>query len=310
MGQNTAPWLHASHQVCHTSPGVPAAQDHCLSGQAGLSSSAALQPWRGAPASGYHQGLDACRVMCQQPSTSQGAPWFYLFLLMSARPQTPLSTAWGGPPAPPVPLQVLCWLGHRAVVNRSGVNLGEAGKGMASGCCRQWCSLPGASPPASPPTAVLQGLFTTVSTSGGKVGGDSELPLPTCLCQLSSCPADDPCGALVSAFPLQQVLEGGQSPPLGFCRESGVDVSQPQPGQGVIWCGWGWPAAGQAREAAGYPAPQRSPGNRGMGGGDGGGRKGVKFPQLKCNHRYRFAPCASPLLAHSPCTHRRGSSAK
>lgn len=43
------------------------------------------------------------------------------------------------------------------------------------------------------------------------------------------------------------------------------------PGKGVIWCGLRWPAAGQAREAAGYPAPQRSPGNQGWGGGEGGG---------------------------------------
>lgn len=93
----TAPWLHASHQVCHTSPGVPAAQDHCLSGQAGLSSSAALQPWRGAPASGYHQGLDACRVTCQQPSTSQGAPWFLSVPTdVSQTTDTTVHSLWGG----------------------------------------------------------------------------------------------------------------------------------------------------------------------------------------------------------------------
>lgn len=41
-GVGTALWLNIRHWAYHTQPGVPAAQDHHLPGQAGLSSSAAL----------------------------------------------------------------------------------------------------------------------------------------------------------------------------------------------------------------------------------------------------------------------------
>lgn len=75
--------------------------------------------------------------------------------------------------------------------------------------------------PASPPVAVLQGLLIPASAAWeGRLGGghNSELPLPSSLCQLSSCPTDAPCRALVSTFPLQQVL-GGQSPrPSAFAE--------------------------------------------------------------------------------------------
>ena len=119
---SSPPWGHTHSPVaaclpsCHTQPGVPAAQDHHRSGQAGLSSSAALQPQRDARASGYHQRLDAWKVTRRHPSTSQGGPWFYLLLLLSARAQAPLPMAPGEPRR--LLLQFLGWLGQRVVVRK------------------------------------------------------------------------------------------------------------------------------------------------------------------------------------------------
>lgn len=98
---------------------------------------------------------------------------------------------------------------------------------MAAGHCRQRYSLPGASPGDSARISTrgcaARSSHPCVCSMGGKVGGghNSDLPLPSSLCQLSSCPTDAPCRALVSMFPLQQVL-GGQSHspprPLAFAE--------------------------------------------------------------------------------------------
>lgn len=93
---------------------------------------------------------------------------------------------------------------------------------MAAGHCRQ---RPGASPGDSACISTrgcaARSSHPCICSMGGKVGGgghNSELPLPSSLCQLSSCPTDAPCRALVSTFPLQQVL-GGQSPrPSAFAE--------------------------------------------------------------------------------------------
>lgn len=140
---------------------------------------------------------------------------------------------------------------------------------------------------------------------GGKVGGDNELLLPSSLCQLGSCPTDAPRRALVSTFPLKQVMGEPAPRPLAFAGRvrDGRFPTMAREGGDLVWAevisgrtspgGSGVPCT---------PAFTRKPG--------WGGRKGVKFPQLKCNHRYGLALHASPLLAPSPCTHWWGFSAE
>lgn len=69
---------------------------------------------------------------------------------------------------------------------------------MALGCCRQGKASQervGGTQPASVPRALLQGLLSPVSG----VLGDSELPVPSSLCQLGSCPFK----ALVGTIPVK-----------------------------------------------------------------------------------------------------------
>lgn len=79
------PAIHMSHVTCHT---------HIRAAQAGLSSSAALQPQRDAQATGYHQGWDA-GYRPTAFSTSRG-PCVYLLWLVS---DTTACGSWEAPSA-------------------------------------------------------------------------------------------------------------------------------------------------------------------------------------------------------------------
>lgn len=98
----TLPGEHSPGAACQPSWGL------CCPGQAGLSSSAALQPQRDAQASGYHQGWAACKVTHHQPSASPGAPWGFLPWLVS---HSTARGSWEAPPAPPALPRPLRWLG-------------------------------------------------------------------------------------------------------------------------------------------------------------------------------------------------------
>lgn len=166
--------------------------------------------------------------------------------------------------------------------------------------------------PASPPAAVLQGLLIPASAAWeGRLEGDTTV---SCL---------SPAPSASSAPAPQMLLAEPWSACSPFSRSWGGQPHSPPP-RPLAFAervrDRRFPAVTKERgglvrtEVAGS---RMNPGGRGVPyspvftrkRGGGGWTEGVKFPQLKCNHRYRLALHASPLLAPSPCVHRWGFSA-